>query len=101
MRPRSPRPRPPSRRPALRPTPADLPTVDPLLAQLRERAQRLWGAGVAYRTIAAGASIPPSTLTDFMAGRRVHLTVADARALARYLRLDLALVDAAPPAAVS
>ena len=81
-----PRPRP--ARPAER---RPLPPLDPVIRDLLAAAAALNKAGLSYRAIAAGAQIPQSTLSDLVAGRRIHLTVADARSLARYLHHDLVL----------
>ena len=67
--------------------------VDPLLQALMGHVALLHKAGVSLRLVAEGARIPHSTLSDLMAGRRVHLTVADARALASYLHYDIQLVQ--------
>jgi hypothetical protein len=65
--------------------------IDPLVQALKDHTAQLHQAGVSLRLIADGARIPHSTLSDLMAGRRVHLTVADARALAGYLHYDIVL----------
>lgn len=87
-----PRRAPAARKPIAAPKPAApaLPR-DPILDTLVLRAKQLHTAGVSYRVQAEGAQLPPSTLTDLVAGRRAHLTVADARALAGYFQLTLVL----------
>ena len=87
-----PRRAPAARKPVAVPSPA-APAMprDPILDALVLRAKQLHSAGVSYRVQAEGARLPPSTLTDLVANRRAHLTVADARALASYFRLTLVL----------